>query len=1021
MPVAPSRQPNTPLPAVPAAPFSLDALSALVERHFGITGTAHPLPGERDLNFRVDAGDTRYVLKVHGPDADDGEIDLQTRALDHVQARAPHLPVPRVLRTRSGDTMIRERSADGMPRSLRLLSWVPGTSWRAAAPHSTGRLAALGGLVARLDRALADFSHDRMRRHYLWAMHLAPSHRVHLSLIADPVRRAAVERTLDHFESAVAPRLAVCRSQVIHNDASEDNIIVGTRDADVGLIDFGDVVHSPAICGLAVACAYAMLGAVRPVREVLPLITAYDAVTPLTDLELELLFDLIRTRLAMSLAMAAWQRAANPANEYLLVSQDRVWALAQQLDLENRHLAHFTIRDACGRAPNPASPSIVRWLQAHADTCADVCGGLRDPAPLVFDLSATGEVLRQFSGLPDVRALDAFLFGRMRDAGARVGIGRYREPRSLYRAPHFETTDPAERRSVHMGIDLFVEAGTPIVAPLAGVVEAFANRAADDDYGPVIILRHETSERSPFWTLYGHLTADSLDGLTVGRRVARGEEFCRIGTFPQNGNWPPHLHFQIMTHLLDLGTAMDGVAAPSLLDVFESVSPDPNLILGISAPVSMDVPRGRTTLARRRTQVMGRALSLSYDEPLEVVRGDGQFLYDETGRAYLDMVNNVCHVGHCHPRVVRAGQSQMAELNTNTRYLHDAVVEYARRLTTTMPEPLRVCFFVNSGSEANDLALRLARAHTRRHDVLVVDHAYHGNLTSLVELSPYKFNGAGGAGRPAHVRVCEMPDGYRGRIRASEPDCGERYAEQVEREIHEMRREGRAPAAFFAESASSCGGQIIFPSGYLTAAFRHARAAGAVCVADEVQTGLGRCGTHMWMFETQGVVPDIVTLGKPIGNGHPLAAVVTTPEIAASFANGMEYFNTFGGNPVSARIGLAVLDVIRDERLMPNARRTGDLLMAGVRALAERHPVLGDVRGLGLFVGIELVRHRETLEPAPDETRRVVEEAKRRGVLLSIDGPHHNVLKIKPPIAMREEHVALFLRVLGESLQAVEA
>jgi 4-aminobutyrate aminotransferase-like enzyme len=249
-----------------------------------------------------------------------------------------------------------------------------------------------------------------------------------------------------------------------------------------------------------------------------------------------------------------------------------------------------------------------------------------------------------------------------------------------------------------------------------------------------------------------------------------------------------------------------------------------------------------------------------------------------------------------------------------------------------------------------------------------------------------------------------MPDGYRGRVRSGERDCGERYAEDVERQIHGMRRDGREPAAFFAESASSCGGQIIFPRGYLAAAFHHARDAGAVCVADEVQTGLGRCGTHMWMFETQGVV----------------AAVVTTPAIAASFANGMEYFNTFGGNPISASIGLAVLDVIRDERLMPNARRIGELLMAGVRTLAARHPLVGDVRGLGLFIGIELVRNRETLEPAGSETRRVVEEAKRRAILLSIDGPHHNVLKIKPPIAMREEHTALFLRVLGDALTAAE-
>ena len=267
-----------------------------------------------------------------------------------------------------------------------------------------------------------------------------------------------------------------------------------------------------------------------------------------------------------------------------------------------------------------------------------------------------------------------------------------------------------------------------------------------------------------------------------------------------------------------------------------------------------------------------------------------------------------------------------------------------------MPPPLGVCFFVNSGSEANDLALRLARTHTGRHDVISIEVGYHGNLSSLIEISPYKFNGPGGRGRPAGCWVAEMPDGYRGRLKHGEPGLGPRYAEDVGRQIEAAAREGREIAAFFCESILSCGGQIGLPPGYLAAAYERVRAAGGVCVADEVQVGFGRVGTHMWAFETQGVVPDIVTMGKPFGNGHPLAAVVTTPEIAASFANGMEYFNTFGGNPVSAAIGLAVLDVIRDERLQSRARDTGDRMLAGLRRLQQRHALIGDVRGIGLFI-----------------------------------------------------------------------
>jgi 4-aminobutyrate aminotransferase-like enzyme/Ser/Thr protein kinase RdoA (MazF antagonist) len=398
------------------------------------------------------------------------------------------------------------------------------------------------------------------------------------------------------------------------------------------------------------------------------------------------------------------------------------------------------------------------------------------------------------------------------------------------------------------------------------------------------------------------------------------------------------------------------------------------------------------SLAAARRKMLGPSLSLSYRHPLHIIRGWKQHLYDATGRAYLDCVNNVAHVGHSHPRVVEAAARQMAQLNTNTRYLHEYLTGYIEGLTATLPEPLRVAFLVTSGSEANELALRLARAHTGGNQVVVVDAAYHGNTNALVEISPYKFNGPGGRGKPAHVHVVPMPDIYRGPHRG--PDAGARYAESVA----DAARQTTGLAAFFCESALGCGGQIILPPGYMKDAFAAIRASGGVTIADEVQTGFGRAGSHFWMFETQGVVPDIVTMGKPIGNGHPMGAVVTTPEIAASFANGMEYFNTFGGNPVSCAVGLAVLDVIRHEELQQKALSTGNHLLAGLRELAARHPIIGDVRGLGLFLGFELVRDQETKEPAAAEASALVDRMKDLGVLLSTDGPFHNVIKIKPPM-----------------------
>ena len=429
-----------------------------------------------------------------------------------------------------------------------------------------------------------------------------------------------------------------------------------------------------------------------------------------------------------------------------------------------------------------------------------------------------------------------------------------------------------------------------------------------------------------------------------------------------------------------------------------------------------DSVMNRDDLLAKRNSLLGKSLSVSYHSPLKIVRGRGQYLYDERGREYLDCVNNVCHVGHCHPHVVEAASRQMAKLNTNTRYLHDAIVNYAERLTATLPNPLSVCYFVNSGSEANDLALRLARAYTGGTETIVVDGAYHGNLSSLIDISPYKFDGPGGQGSPPFVHKLIMPDGYRGPYKYDDPDFGRKYADPVQTVVHQVGESGRNVAAFICESLLSCGGQIVLPDGYLQEVYKQVRLSGGICIADEVQVGFGRVGSHFWGFETQDVVPDIVTMGKPIGNGHPLGAVVTTPKIADAFANGMEYFNTYGGNPVSCAAGLAVLETIEREGLQAHSEKVGNLLKTGLTKVMAKHAIVGDVRGLGLFLGMELVHNRGTLEPAADIAEYIVEQAKDEGILLSTDGPFHNVLKIKPPLCFSEENAELLVATLDKIL-----
>ena len=426
-------------------------------------------------------------------------------------------------------------------------------------------------------------------------------------------------------------------------------------------------------------------------------------------------------------------------------------------------------------------------------------------------------------------------------------------------------------------------------------------------------------------------------------------------------------------------------------------------------------------LFRRRERLIGPSLSLSYRRPLHVTRGRGQHLFDSDGRPYLDLVNNVCHVGHCHPRVVEAITAQAAVLNTNTRYLHENLAALADRLTATLPDGLDCCFFVNSGSEANELALRLARAATGANDALVVDGAYHGSTGNCVAMSPYKFDGPGGSGAPDWVHVVPIPDGYRGEIRGHDEGVGAGYALEVGRVIGEACARGRSIAGFFVEPILSCGGQVPLPPGYLAAAFEQVRKAGGLAIADEVQVGFGRVGDAFWGFQQHDVTPDIVVMGKPIGNGHPLGAVVTTRAIAEAFDNGMEFFSTFGGNPVSCACGLAVLDVIESEGLQERAKALGGHFLAGLRELMARHDLIGDVRGSGLFLGIELVRDRSTLEPADTEASAIVNAMRERGILLSTDGPLHNVIKIKPPMVLDEGDVDMAARQLDEVLSEPNA
>jgi alanine-glyoxylate transaminase/(R)-3-amino-2-methylpropionate-pyruvate transaminase len=415
-------------------------------------------------------------------------------------------------------------------------------------------------------------------------------------------------------------------------------------------------------------------------------------------------------------------------------------------------------------------------------------------------------------------------------------------------------------------------------------------------------------------------------------------------------------------------------------------------------------------LAMRR-EFLNPGIFLYYKKPIMLVEGRMQYVWDETGRRYLDGLGGIVtiSVGHCHPKVVAAANRQNETLqHSTTIYLQPNVAEYARALAAKMPGDLKVCYFVNSGSEANDLALLMARAFTGNYDVIALRNAYHGGNASAMGLtahSTWKFNVPHSFG--VHHALAPYP--YRGPWGHDDPEAGRKYADDV-KQLIDFATPGKL-AAFIAESIQGVGGFVEFPEGYLKQAYEHVRAAGGVCIADEVQTGFGRTGTHYWGFETQGVVPDIVTMAKGIGNGAPLAAVVTTPQIAAAMASRI-HFNTFGGNPVVSAVGKAVLEVIDEEGLQANAHAMGAHILAGLAKLAEKYPLIGDVRGKGLLLGIELVKDRATKEPATAECAQVVEIAKDLGLLLGKGGLRGQTIRFAPPMCITRADADFLLEVL---------
>ncbi len=960
-----------------------------------------PLGGETDQNLRATTNTGEPWLVRVSAVSEDG-LAWQNSLLAHLEATAPDLPLPRLRRTSDGQFSVAAAAEDGWPVTVRVMSWLPGRILAKILYHPPALLRELGAAAGRLSAALGTMAAPDRPRSHVWDMRTArevvatsaPS-------VTDPSNAANLELAMSWYEGA-ADRLDGLPHGVVHHDLNDANVLVDFDTYGVphvsGIVDVGDALYSARVTELAIAVAYAMVRKPDPVSAAAEVVAGFHAVIPLTAEEVAVVYPLALARLCMN--AATWSsRVLETGSEYGRARMHDTWPTLGRLVAVHPDLAEERLRLACGLDPSPTAASLARAV-ALADI---VPVGAWGPTA-VADLRPAADLFddRNWADADDIaEGLD-----KIRDASGRSVLVLPHLRASLLRAARREPGlhEPA---TVQLGTGLLLPAGETLRTPLPATVEQ-----ADDE---ALVLRHRVKEFN-LRTRWSGLSTQ----VCVGDELAPGRIIGVVSEAPDEvlgEPLGPGVWVQVVAGA-DLAARLPGFVRAGDRDAWRRVSPDPARLLGLALEPE-DAENLRTVLASRQRHLASSQRNY-YREPMNLVRGRDVWLYDDEGRAYLDSLNNVTHVGHAHPRVTAAAARQLRKLNTNSRFVYPQITRYTEKLVATLPAPLDVVYLVCTGSEANDLALRIARQVTGRDHVVIIDGAYHGNTGWVTGISPNRYKGPGGQGAPATTHEVTITDRYRGRFGYDDPDAGAKYAALARSVIDRISGDDRAPAAFIAESLMGSAGNIVHPPGYLEGVFAAARSAGALCISDEVQVGVGRLGTW-WGFELQDVVPDIVTMGKPLGNGHPLAAVVTSRAIADAFDTGMKYFNTFGGNPVSCAIGEAVLDIVAQEDLRANALDVGGYFAAGLRELADRQPLVGDVRAEGLYLGVELVRDRTTLEPAREEAFAVTELAKEHGVIVFPNGVHDNVMKIKPPMTFRREHADLYIEVLDTVLSDVTA
>lgn len=957
--------------SLPSPQVSAAQALELLKEHYGLSGRLQTLGSQQDLNFRVDSEQGRFVLKICRGDYSVLELQAQHAGLKHL-AEHSGVPVPGVIAAKNGADLL-SLEVGGQAVHVRLLDYIDGESLTHLDHLSHSVVAGFGRLCSEMDLALAEFDHPGLERTLQWDARHANALIAHLlPVIKDDQQRALIAEAAEQAERHLQPLVDKLPVQAIHMDITDDNV-VWQRDSQrqwqlQGVIDFGDLVRTWRITDLSVTCAALLHHADGDPFYILPAVRAYHAVNPLQHEELLALWPLIVARSAVLVLSGEQQVSIDPGNEYSRDNLTHEWEIFRVATSVPLALMEAGIFTAVGQSlPSigsegfaPLLPSLVGREFALIDL------GVLSPHFEAGNWEQQGIDLRLLTEAAEAHGLAASRYGQ-------------------YRLSRTRPDSASEPDTFPLHVALRVPDGTAVEAPFAGVIHIEGESLLQLD-GPELSVRLwgvAPSVRSGAALVKGQVLGSVSGPLIV--------QLCRSA--------------QLDAPLF---------CTPSRAAAWQALCPSPAALLGLACDAEEELDP--QTLLARRDASFARSQKHYYVDPPRIERGWRNHLIDMQGRSYLDMLNNVAVLGHGHPRMAAVASRQWSLLNTNSRFHYAAIAEFSERLLKLAPDNMDRVFLVNSGTEANDLAIRLAWAYSGGRDMLSVLEAYHGwSVAADAVSTSIADNPKALSSRPDWVHPVTAPNTYRGEFRGidSAPD----YVRSVEHNLAKIAEQKRQLAGFICEPVYGNAGGISLPPGYLKQVYALVRAQGGVCIADEVQVGYGRMGKFFWGFEEQGVVPDIITMAKGMGNGQPLGAVITRREIAEALEAEGYFFSSAGGSPVSCRIGMAVLDVMEEEKLWENAQVVGGYFKTRLEGLIDRHPLVGAVHGSGFYLGVELIRNRETLEPATEETTTLCDRLRELGIFMQPTGDYLNILKIKPPMVTSRQSVDFFVDMLSKVLE----